>query len=75
LESKFFRYIATKWRDDFIHLFDLRGDTKNKIPATANIVALVQLDLLSMLLYINDLHEKNCGMPLIYLYSIRFICF
>lgn len=69
VEFIFSKYIATKWRDDFILFYNLKD--KNKI----NIEVLVQLDLLSIFLFIDDLDGTNCGSYSIYLWCIKFICF
>jgi hypothetical protein len=46
-------YIATKWRDDFVK-FD-EEDNQDRFEA------LVQLWLLELILFIDDLHPANCG--------------
>ncbi|KAE9546827.1 hypothetical protein FO519_009961, partial [Halicephalobus sp. NKZ332] len=49
--NKTFVYIATKWRDDFIPLSDLKNEED------INVEALVQLLLLNVLFFISDLHD------------------
>ncbi|KAE9551019.1 hypothetical protein FO519_005753 [Halicephalobus sp. NKZ332] len=48
-------YIATKWRDDFIPLSDLKKEED------ISVEALVQLLLLNTLFFIEDLHGERCG--------------
>lgn len=50
-----FRYIATKWNDDFVPISSIEKEED------VSTEVLVQLLLLNAFLFIDDLHGENCG--------------